>query len=260
MQHPPIIKHHRPPRLQLNFNLKLPHPQHLHPLPRRRVPLLHGLSALPRRRDRSIIIIPPHPPQIPRRAGSHAPVVLQDREAAGVRSGVVDTPDGRVAARMRDDLLLAQCPVRALILTVQILSGREAVDEGRCAAGAVRVREQMEHLQAAGVGEVGRVGVDGEGEGRVGCVGGIGGGGEVPKGAIVGGADEGDAGEEGFGGGGRDGAGGHEGEAELVDLVEPAGEAGGGGGGHDGGVGGRGEGGGGLDVRPVVGWSRSSEG
>lgn len=46
----------------------------------------------------------------------------------------------------------------------------EAVDEEGGAAFAVGVGEEMEHLQAAGVGEVGRVCVGAEGEGGVGGI------------------------------------------------------------------------------------------
>ena len=63
----------------------------------------------------------------------------------------------------------------------------------------------MEQLQPARVGEVGRVGVHGECEGRVRGVGRVGLGGEVPEAAVVRGTDEGNAVDEGFGGvwGGR---------------------------------------------------------
>lgn len=61
------------------------------------------------------------------------------------------------------------------------------------------MREEVEQLQTARVGEVGGVGVDREGQGGVRGVRGIDRGGKVPESAILGLTDEGDAVEEGFG-------------------------------------------------------------
>lgn len=52
----------------------------------------------------------------------------------------------------------------------QCSSGVEAVDEERSATFTVGVREEMEHLQAGWVGEIGRVGVGWEGEVGVGGI------------------------------------------------------------------------------------------
>ena len=57
----------------------------------------------------------------------------------------------------------------------------------------------MEELKAAGVGEVGCVGVSGEWEIGVGCVNGRALGGEVPEAAIVGHSDRSNAVEKGLG-------------------------------------------------------------
>lgn len=50
------------------------------------------------------------------------------------------------------------------------LGGFEAVDEEGRAAFAFGVREEVEHLEAGRIGEVGCVGVGWEGEVGVGCV------------------------------------------------------------------------------------------
>lgn len=101
----------------------------------------------------------------------------------------------------------AEEPVRLRVGGAQVGGDLEPVDEQAGAAGAVRVGQQVEGLQACRVGEVGvvRVGLEGEvGVRRVvrGQV-----GGEVVEAAVVRFADEGDALEEGFGwargGGGR---------------------------------------------------------
>ena len=60
----------------------------------------------------------------------------------------------------------------------------------------------MEELEAGGFGEVGVVGVEGEGEVGISCVDWVGFRSEVPEGAVVCVADGADVGEEGFGGGG----------------------------------------------------------
>lgn len=103
--------------------------------------------------------------------------------------------------------------IRLWLGLAQVGGDFEPVDQQAGAAGAVRVGEQVERLQACRVGEVGvvRVGLEGDvGVRRVlrGQV-----GGEVVEAAVVRFADEGDALEEGFcwGGGGR---------GRVVDVAE----------------------------------------
>ena len=95
--------------------------------------------------------------------------------------------DAVVAARVRGDSGSAEDVVGAGGFAFQEGGGAEAVDEERGAAGAGGVREEVEHLQAAGVAEVGCVGVGREGEGGVRRVFGGEVGGEVPEATFGGG-------------------------------------------------------------------------
>ena len=130
---------------------------------------------------------------------------------------------------MRDDRDRGQNLVRFRIGGEEVGGSEKAVDEHGLAAAAVGVGEAVEHLQAAGVGEVGGVGVAGERERGVGCVGGVGDRGEIPEGAVVRGADEGDGIEECFGRFGGYGSVRGETEAVGVDCFDVGVEAGGGG-------------------------------
>ena len=127
--------------------------------------------------------------------------MVEDGEAPVRGRGVGDGADFCVAARVADDGHSAQdvevlAPLLSLI--VQVRRGCEAVDERALTAGAFGVREEVEHLQAAGIGEVGRVGVDGESKVGVGSVGRVRHRGEVPEATVLGMADMGDAVEEFF--------------------------------------------------------------
>jgi hypothetical protein len=88
--------------------------------------------------------------------------------------------------------------VRLGVLLLQVARDLEAVDEERGAACAASVLEEVESLEACGVGKVCSVSVGFEGDVCVGCVfwGEV--SSKVVEGAVVGFADEGDAAEEGF--------------------------------------------------------------
>ena len=82
-------------------------------------------------------------------------------------SAVVDAADLLVSACVRHDLAGAQHFVEGWVGVVEARGGRKAVDQGRLTARAVRVGEEVEHLEAAWVGKVRGVGVNREGEGGV---------------------------------------------------------------------------------------------
>ena len=125
--------------------------------------------------------------------------MLENGKAA-VESAVVDTADLFVPARMRRDLARAEHFVEVWVTFEQMRGGGKAVNKRRFAAGAVGVGEHVEHLEAAGVGKVGCVGVDGEGQGRVCSVCRVDRGSEVPESTIVGWPDESNPVEKSFGG------------------------------------------------------------
>lgn len=169
MQHAPVVKNQRLPRHQLDPDLKFRHLQYLGPLSRRCVPQLHGLAVLPLSAGCAVVVVPAYLCQrggggmrTPLVSGGGRVLVLKDRKAVAERA-VVNTADFLVAARVRDHLGRAQYFVEVWVDFVEIGSGSEAVHKGRFATRAIGVREEVEQLQAARVGEVGRIGVDGEG-------------------------------------------------------------------------------------------------
>jgi hypothetical protein len=131
-------------------------------------------------------------------SGDKRVLMVKDRKAV-VERAVVDTADFLVATRVRHHFGRAQYVVEVGVAFIEIGSGSEAVYKRGFAARAIGVREEVEQLQAARVGEIGRIGVDGEGQGGVRGVCGVDGGGEVPETAVLGLPDEGDAVEQGFG-------------------------------------------------------------
>jgi hypothetical protein len=186
MQHPPVIKDQHIPRLQLLPVLILLLLEQRIKLTSSIVPLLHVLD---RQLDtRAVRTIPAHAQQVP---GSG--VVFEDGEAA-----VGLDADAFVARGVGVDVYGRKDPVCFSICFQQLVRDFEAVDEEGRAAFAVGVREQVECLQACGVGEVGIVGVGFECNvgvcgvlGReVRC--------ELVEAAVVRVAEEGDAFEEGF--------------------------------------------------------------
>jgi hypothetical protein len=95
-------------------------------------------------------------------SGGRRVLMLKDRKAVAERA-VVNTADFLVAARVRDHFDRAQDFVEVWVDFVEMGSGSEAVHKGRFATRATGVREEVKKLQAARIGEVGRVSVDGEG-------------------------------------------------------------------------------------------------
>lgn len=160
-----------PPRPQLLPILTAPPPQNVRPFPRSKIPLLHPPLVSTKRAP--IIIIPSHLNQ-PLRLR----IVVQHRKRT-------HRPDAHafIPARMSGHADRAQDVVSGRRFEPEGGGCFEAVDEEGGAAGAGGVREEVEHLQAAGVGEVGRVGVGGQGEGGVGRVFGGEVGGEIPEAA-----------------------------------------------------------------------------
>jgi hypothetical protein len=205
MQHAPVVKDQRLPRHKLDPDLKFRHLQYLGPFSRRCVPQLHGLAVLPLSAGCAVVVVPAYLRQrsgsemrTPLVSGSGGVLVLKDRKAVAERA-VVNTADFLVAARVRYHFGRAQYFVEVWVGVVEMGSSSEAVHKGRFATRAIGVREEVEQLQTARVGEVGGVGVDREGQGGVRGVRGIDRGGKVPESAILGLTDEGDAVEEGFG-------------------------------------------------------------
>ena len=88
--------------------------------------------------------------------------MLKDRKAVA-ECAVVNTADFLVAARVRDHFGRAQDFVEVWADFVEIGSGSEAVHKRRFTTRAIGVREEVEKLQTARVGEVGRISVDREG-------------------------------------------------------------------------------------------------
>jgi hypothetical protein len=205
MQHAPVVKDQRLPRHKLDSDFIFRHLQYLGPLSCRCVPQLHGLAVLPLSAGCTVVVVPAYLCQrggsemrTPLVSGGERVLMLKDRKAVTERA-VVNTADLLVAARMRDHFGHAQYFVEVWVGFVEMGSGSETVHKGRFATRAIGVREEVEQLQAARVGEVGRISVNGEGQGSVRGVRGIDGGSKVPESAILGLSDEGDAVEEGFG-------------------------------------------------------------
>jgi hypothetical protein len=95
-------------------------------------------------------------------SGGGRVLMLKDRKAVA-ECTVVNTTDFLVAARVRDHFGRAQDFVEVWADFVEIGSGSEAVHKGRFTTRAIGVREEVEKLQTARVGEVGRISVDREG-------------------------------------------------------------------------------------------------
>lgn len=117
-----------------------------------------------------------------------------------VKGAVVDAADFLVSARVRNDLVRAQHFVEVCVSFVEVLCSSETVDKSRCAAGAVSVGEDVEHLETARIRKVRCIRVDGEGESGVRSVRGFDRRGKIPKGAIVGWPDKGNTVQKSFSG------------------------------------------------------------
>lgn len=151
--------------------------------------------------------------------------VVEDRPAGDVGRVVHDHPGFAVAAGVADHRHAGEDRVRVPVDPVQVFGRGEAVHEHRFSACPVGVREHVEHLQPARIGEVGGVGVCRQRQGRICRVDRVGDGSEVPEGAVVGGADEGDAVEKGFRSLGRGWSPRSEAQAVGADFVQIVQEA-----------------------------------
>jgi hypothetical protein len=147
MQHPPIIKNQHTPRPQLLPVLIRLRLEQRVKLARSRIPRPNLLNL--QLDTRSVRRVPAHTQQLPRRG-----IVLKHGEPA-----VRLDRDALVARRVRVHVDGCQEIVCRGVGVGQLVRGAEAVDEQRGAAGAVRVRKEVERLQAGWVGKVRVVGV-----------------------------------------------------------------------------------------------------
>lgn len=147
-----------PPGPELLPIFVTPPPQNLHPFPRGMIPI-SDLNLVSTQRA-PIIVVPPHLNQSPRIG-----IMVQHRKGT-------NRPDANalVPTRMGGHSNSAEDLISPRCFELERRGCSETVNEQRGAAFAVGVGKEMEHLQAARVGEVGRVGVGAEGEGGIGGV------------------------------------------------------------------------------------------